>query len=442
MSARRVSLAVVRDVFNLEPAQRRSAQESLNYHLRKGELEPRDRRFATELAYGAIKMRRLTEWYLKPYTGKRDKALPPVISEILHLAIYELLFMRSPEHAVVSEYVGLAKLFGHRGTAGLVNAVLRGFLRDKPPAPDPTQFEDHDDFLGTKHSFPTWIVKQWRARFGEEQLETMLEGVNAPARTAVSVNTLRTDLEAVEKTFADQGVQTTRSRFIEDTLLLQSGAYAQSHEGDAAGAWVVHSESAAMPVDVMNPHAGENVLDICSGRGNKALQEGARLAGEGHLTCVEKDSRKAALLQERLHAGGIAAAVVVGDATQPVLSEQFDRVILDAPCSGTGTLGRHPEARWRKRVEDGGRLAELQADLLEQAARNLLPGGVLVYAVCSTDPRESDEVVDAFLVRSNFTRGLIPGRYEELLNQAGDVVVAPGIEGRDGFYIARLERPA
>ena len=442
MSARKVALAVVRDVFNLEPAQRRTAQESLNYHLRKGQLEARDRGFATEVSYGAIKMRRLTQWYLHPYTGQRDKALPPVINEILHLAVYELLFMRSPEHAVVSEYVGLAKMFGHRGTAGLVNAVLRGFLRDKPPAPEAHAFSDPDDYLATKHSFPTWIVKQWRERFGEEHLEAMLEGVNAPARAAVSVNTVRTDVESVESTFAAHGVPTTRSRFVGDTLLLESGAYAQAHEAQAAGAWVVHSESAAMPVDIMNPQPGEAVLDLCSGRGNKALQEGSRLGGDGGLTCVEKDSRKAAALELRLRAAGIPAAVIVGDATQPVVSEQFDRVILDAPCSGTGTLGRHPEARWRKSAQDGARLAELQRALLEQAAIHLHPGGVLIYAVCSTDPRESDEVVSAFVERNNFTRGLVPERYEELLTPLGDVVVLPGIEGRDGFYIARLERGA
>jgi len=442
MSARTVGLAVVRDVFNLEPAQRRTAQESLNYHLRKVPVEARDRGFATELAYGAIKMRRRTDWYLQPYIKSREKALPPVINEILHLAMYELLFMRSPEHAVVSEYVGLAKKFGHRGTAGLVNAVLRGFLRDKPEAPQPQAFSDPDDYLGTKHSFPTWVVKQWRARFNGESLEEMLQGMNEPARAAVSVNALRTNIEAVEKTFGDKGIHTTRSRFVEDTLLLQNAAYAQSSESDAAGAWVVHSESAAMPVDVMNPQAGESLLDVCSGRGNKALQEGSRLGGEGRLTCVEKDSRKAAVLQKRLEAGGITAAVVVGDATQPVVEGTFERVILDAPCSGTGTFGRHPEARWRKSAEDGARLSELQRGLLDQAASHLHPGGVLIYAVCSTDPRESDDVVEAFLSRNNFSRGLIPGRYEELLSPSGDVLIPPGVDGRDGFYIARLERGA
>jgi 16S rRNA (cytosine967-C5)-methyltransferase len=440
MSARSAALAVLRDVFPPEPATGRGAQESFNYHVRREKLDARDRAFATELAYGAIKMRRLIDRYLEPYVGARAKTLPPAISELLRLGIYELLFMRSPEHAVVSEYVGLAKHFGHRGTAGLVNAVLRGFLRDKPAEPAAEDFVDPDDYLGTKYSFPTWIVRQFRARFGDEALPRILEGLNAPARAAVSVNTLKGDVESVEAAFAAQGVQTERSAYVEDTVLLAGGAYAQGAEAAAQGAWVVHSESAAMPVDILNPHDGDTVLDLCSGRGNKALQEGARLHGNGHLTCVEKDARKAAVLQKRLDEGGVTAAVVIGDATQSIVTQSFERVLLDAPCSGIGTLGRHPEARWRKRPDDGERLAQTQRALLAEASAHVHPGGVLVYAVCSTDPREGDDVVNDFLKRNNFSRGLIPARYEPLQNDAGDVVVAPGIDGRDGFYIARLER--
>jgi 16S rRNA (cytosine967-C5)-methyltransferase len=155
---------------------------------------------------------------------------------------------------------------------------------------------------------------------------------------------------------------------------------------------------------------------------------------------VEKDARKAAVLQKRLDEGGVTAAVVIGDATQSIVTQSFERVLLDAPCSGIGTLGRHPEARWRKRPDDGERLAQTQRALLAEASAHVHPGGVLVYAVCSTDPREGDDVVNDFLKRNNFSRGLIPARYEPLQNDAGDVVVAPGIDGRDGFYIARLER--
>ena len=197
-----------------------------------------------------------------------------------------------------------------------------------------------------------------------------------------------------------------------------------------------------MAVDVLGPQPGEAILDLCSGRGNKALQIAARLDGQGSLCCIERDARKVAVLEQRFGDAGFAAAVVTGDASRELLApdRRFDRVLVDAPCSGIGVVGRHPEARWKKAGEDGERLALTQRAILEQAARHVFPGGALVYAVCSTDPRETIEVIDWFLARHNFERGLIPAAYAPLMTPNGDVLVPPGVEGRDGFFIARVER--
>ena len=443
MNAREVALAVIRDVFPVERgAVERSAQEALDYRLRRANLSDRDRAFATELAYGAIKMRRTLDWYLRPYTGTRDKPLPPTIAEILRLGIYEFVYTDAHEHATTNELVNLAKRYGHRGTAGLVNAVLRTFLRDKPAPPRREDFENDDDYLGAKYSFPTWIVRQWRSRFGDERLEEILAATNAPARTAVVVNRAKTSWEAVQAWFSEHGTAAMLSPFAEDALLVDDASVARSGERDADGAWWVQSESSAMPVDILNPQSGEAVLDVCSGRGNKALQTASRLNGDGTLTCIEQDVRKSTMLEQRMALAGFAAAIVTGDATQVELTQKFDRILLDAPCSGIGVLGRHPEARWRKRPDDGERLAHTQRALLESLAPHLHEGGTIVYAVCSTDPRETHEVVEWFMQRHNVRRGLIPARYEPLLTGADDVLVPPGLDGRDGFYIARLESRA
>jgi 16S rRNA (cytosine967-C5)-methyltransferase len=443
VNAREVALAVVRDVFPVErSAIERSAQEALDYRLRRSDLSDRDRAFATELAYGAIKMRRTLDWYLRPYTGERDKPLPPTIVEILRLGVYEFVYTNAQEHATTNEFVNLAKRYGHRGTAGLVNAVLRAFLRDKPAAPQREDFESDDDYLGVKHSFPTWVVRQWRARFGGEELEQILAACNAPAQTAVVVNRAKTTREAVQEWYAEHGATATPSAFAEDALLVSEASLARAGERDANGAWWIQSESSAMPVDVLNPQPGEAILDVCSGRGNKALQSASRLNGDGSLTCIEQEQRKSSTLERRLTDAGFAAAIVTGDATQVALTEKYDRILVDAPCSGIGVMGRHPEARWRKRPDDGERLGALQRALLESLVPHLQDGGAIVYAVCSTDPRETYEVVEWFMQRHNVQRGLIPARYEPLLTGAGDVLVPPGLEGRDGFYIARLESRA
>lgn len=442
MTAREAALQVVRDVFPApgQPQTERGAQEALDYRLQKTQLDQRDRAFATHLAFGAVKMRRTLDWYLRPYVGTRDKALPPAIAEVLRLAIYEIRYSSAQPHATVSEWVNLAKRYGHRGTAGLVNAVLRGFLRDNPAAPQRADFETEDDYLGTAFSYPTWLVRQWRDAFGGDRLEAILEACNAPAQVAVVVNRAKTTREDVAAWFTERGAQAQFSELAEDCILVSDGALARAGERESGGAWWVQSESSALVVDILNPQPGETILDACSGRGSKALQSSARLAGEGTLICVERDARKAAALERRAGDAGLAVAMIVGDATAPILQQQFDRILIDAPCTGIGVVGRHPEARWRKRPEDGERLALTQRALLEALAPHAYEGGTIVYAVCSTDRRETTDVIEGFVRTHNVQRGLLPARFEEFQTDAGDVLVPPGIGGRDGFFIARLER--
>jgi 16S rRNA (cytosine967-C5)-methyltransferase len=438
MTARELALAVVRDVFPTPGSHgvERSAQASFDYHVRRADVHDRDRAFAAELAYGAIKMRRALDWHLEPFIG--DRALTPVIREILRLATFELIYTRADAHATVFEFVNLAKRWGHRGLANLVNAVLRSLLRAMPERPLRASFESEDEYLATRCSLPTWLVRQWRQVFGDAA-GAICSAVNEPARAAILVNTLKgSTVEAADR-LRLAGIETKPSAFVAETLLVERGSIARAN-GD--GCWWPQSESSAMAVDVLGPQPGEAILDVCSGRGNKALQIGARLAGQGSLCCIERDARKVAVLRARLDEAGETAALVTGDATAEVLSsdQRFDRVLLDAPCSGTGLVGRHPEARWKKQGSDGERLALTQRALLEQAARYVYPGGALVYAVCSTDPRETTEVIDWFLARQNFERGLIPSAYAHFLTESGDLLVPPGIEGRDGFYFARIER--
>jgi 16S rRNA (cytosine967-C5)-methyltransferase len=434
-AAREVALRVVRDVFPEDGKQvERTAHAAFDYRVRRAGLDARDTAFAAELAYGAIKMRRALDWYLAPYV---PDSVPAAVRELLRLAAYELLYTRADEHAAVFEFVNVAKRVAHRGLANLVNAVLRRLLREKPSPPRRSQFEDDAEYFGTRYSLPTWLVVQWLDVFGTAT-EAICEGVNQPAQQAVVVNTLVNDVAKAQEKLAVCGAVTVQSTFVHESLLIRQGGVPP----DAEGGWWQQSESSAMVADVLNPQPGETILDVCSGRGNKALQIGTRLAHDGALLCIERDERKTQILTERLERAGIAGAIVTGDATQELLphGRGFERVLVDAPCSGVGIVGRQPEARWKKQKSDGERLAATQRALLEQIARHVLPGGVLVYAVCSTDPRETTEVMDWFLAQRDFERGSIAAKYEPWLGAAGDVLVPPGIERRDGFFIARLER--
>jgi len=443
VNAREIALAVVRDVFPVSGsnAPERGAQESLDYRARKAGAAARDRAFATELAYGAIKMRRTLDWLLEPLIGARAGELPPVIREILRLAVYEIAYTRADEHATVFEWVNLAKRFGHRGLGNLVNAVLRTFLRSTPAVPQRESFDDDDEYLAIRYSLPTWLVRQWRGVFGA-RLEEVCAGVDEPARAAVTVNTLKGNRDARAGELNAAGVTTAPSALVEESLLIDGGAGAlRALEAGAAGAWWTQSESSAAVVAMLDPQRGDAVLDVCSGRGSKALQAGMRLAGTGRLACVERDTRKAETLARRCADAGVAAEIVVGDATQvPLLEASYDRALIDAPCSGAGLVGRHPEARWKKLPSDGERLSAMQRALLDRTARCVRGGGTLAYAVCSTDPRETTEIVEPLLSSGEFERGALAPPFDAFATPSGDVLIPPGIAGRDGFYVARLVR--
>ena len=431
-TAREVALHVCRDVFGPNP---RGAREALDYRLRKSTLAPRDRAFATELAYGAIKMRRYLDFELQPFVGDRAKTLPQPIAEILRLGTYQLRAMHGVEpYAAVSESVGLARKYGHKGTAGLVNAVLRK-VADGPP---------RDADLETRASLPTWVVSHWRERFGEERLAAILAGVNAPAPAGVAIDERRITRDGARQALAEAGIAASHSAFARDVLVLDPGASAADVERLANHRWHLHAESAAFAVDILDPQPRTRIVELCCGRGNKTLQIASRTGDAAAMLAVDDDARKTAQCTARLDAAGIGSvAVVTADATHIAAAADADAVLLDAPCSGLGILGRQPEARWRKDPADPARMAATQRALLAAAAACVKPGGTLVYAVCSTDAREGDDVIEAFLASGDaFARAPIAERYAPFFTAAGDVLVPPGIDGRDGFFIAKLVRRA
>lgn len=431
-TSREVAFEIARDVFGSE---QRGAQSAFDARVRRADLDHRDRAFAAELAYGSIKARRLLDWYLHPYIGDRMKSIPPSILEILRLGTYQIKKMGGVEpHAAVFETVNLAHRHGHRGTVGLVNAVLRRMIEDTRE-PTRADAKDDDDFIALRASLPTWIVRNWRNWFGDERIEAIVAGVNAPPQAALRVNVLRGSREEIRAELERLGVMTRPSAFVEDLLLIASGNVGD----DPHGRWMLQGESAAFPADLIAPAAGERILEFCSGRGNKTVQLAARLRNDGSVTSVEIDGPKARALTGTLErARATCVAIVRGDATTAELPNDFDAVLVDAPCSALGVIGRHPEARWRKRPDDAERLAPLQATLLRRGATLLRPGGRLVYSVCSADPREGRDVVNGFLAEhSAFRRAPLPERYAAFAVD-GDVIVPPGIEGRDGFMCATL----
>jgi 16S rRNA (cytosine967-C5)-methyltransferase len=438
-SARNVAFAVIRDVFGPDA---RGAAESLDRHLRKSSLDARDRGFVTELAYGTIERRRWLDYQLAPYLGERAAKLPQMITEILRLGTYQLRAMRVHEYAAVSESVQLARRFGHPGTAGLVNAVLRRVSTDPERPVLDADFATPDDALATRASLPTWLVRMWRERFGDALLDEILAGVNGPSATGLSVDLRRATRDEIIARLAEYGIGADASPFAADAVVVTTAVPTPALREALGDRAELHAEAACFPVDLVDPQPGQRILEACSGRGNKTLQLASRMNDAGTIVAVDSDARKVTRAQARFAAAGITSVTArTGDATLFDGSETFAAVLLDAPCSGIGIVGRQPEARWRKTPEDGARLAPLQRSLADAAARALEPGGRFVYAVCSTDARENEGVIEPFLAaHPAFERVALPDRYAPFATAAGDVLVPPGIAGRDGFYIAVMRR--
>ncbi len=339
-------------------------------------LEPRDRALAKRLAFGTVQRRGTLDWICE--RSAKGKKLDPGVRAALHLGLEQLLFLDGiAAHAAIDESVELAKPSpGHK----LVNAVLRRVQREGVELPP----DDTPGGAAIRHAHPQWLTELWWGWLGPDRTRALLAADNEPAELALRVNPLAGDVDLT-------GIPGTRD-----------------------GAITPQSRAAQRVGRFADPQPGERVLDLCAAPGGKTTHLAALMGGEGEVVAVERHAGRAEALERtcaRMHAGSVR--VVTADAREFRDPERFDRILLDPPCSGLGTLQAHPDLRWRVRPADLEALAVEQDALLEAARANLRPGGALVYAVCTLNPGEER------LQSADFWRTL------------------PSEDGTDGFYSAR-----
>jgi 16S rRNA (cytosine967-C5)-methyltransferase len=386
--ARRAAYAVVRRVLTEDAW----ADRALHGEARG--LSPRDRALAKQLAFGTVQ-RRLT---LDHVIDERTKGrLEPGVRAALQLGLFQLLFLdRVAEHAAIAEAVELAKPSpGHR----VVNAVLRRVQREGVQLPDDATLRG----AAIRHSHPEWLVAMWTQALGADRARALLAANNQPAELALRVNPLvEFDLSGIE------------GRHEGDTIVVDGPFDALAHPGYAAGAFTPQSRASQLVAPIVGPRPGERVLDLCAAPGGKTTHLAALMEGRGEIVAVERHPGRARALRAsaaRMRADNVR--VVTADAKAFRDADGFDRVLLDPPCSGLGTLRSHPDLRWRVTPQAIRKLAAEQDALLAAARRLLRPGGVLVYSVCTISPAE------------------------ERLQADEPVRTSPDRDGTDGFYIAR-----
>jgi len=441
-SPRRIALEILRRVETTDAY----ANLLLDARLRRADLSPADRALATELTYGVLRLRGRLDWMLQAVLDRPLAALEPVVRLLLRLGAYQLRCLtRVPAFAAVDEAVRLARSLGAARSAGYVNAVLRSLTRQaSPPEPDPGS--DPIAYWASVGSHPGWLATRWTLRLGLEEAARLMAGNNAAPPLTVVTNRLRAQPDAVRRALEAAGLDFAVSEWLPGAFRLRGAGSPAELPGFAEGHLIPMDEAGALPVLCLDLGEGGRVLDACAGGGSKSALIAAAVGSRGEVLALDRSPRAMRRLgaaMARLGATGVRP--LQGDAREAGAAwpGAFPRVLVDAPCTGLGTIRRRPEIKWRRQPEDLGRAAALQGELLAGAAGAVAPGGLLVYSTCSLEPEETDAVIAAFRAAHPEFSPEDPGpALREFADPAapGMLRAWPQRHGTDGFFVARLRR--
>ena len=423
------------------------ADQLMDRELTGGQLSGPDRGLFAELVFGVLRRQGTLDHILAGLVTQPLAKLEPQVLILLRLGLYQLVYLdRIPESAAVNETVNLTKLALPRAS-GLVNAVLRNYLRHKDTVTFPDPLAAPAASIAARHSHPAWLVKLWFSQLGEEETEHLAEASSRQPPLTLRANTLKNSRDELMSRFADNGITATSCRFSPHGFHIEGRHHIPGLPGFREGLFTVQDEASQMASLLLNPQPGERVLDACAAPGGKATHLAQLMGNQGELLAMDVAGSKLPLILETAQRLGIStirtrAADLLNSAAFP--ADVFDRVLLDAPCSGLGVIRRNPEAKWRLTSADITRLAATQQSLLKNAIRMLKPGGALLYSTCSTTVEENEAVVLDFLSRrpdcvlENLT-DLFP-EYAELFTPQGMFRAWPHRHGMDGFFAARLRK--
>lgn len=401
--------------------------------------DPRDTALATELVYGTTRRQLALDYAISRFADRKLDSMEDRVLVALRVGAYQLFHTRVPARAAVAETVQALKDLGVSRAAGFVNAILRKLAAlPGPPLPPESDVVEH---LSIRESHPRWLVERWIRHFGRERAEAMLVADNQTPPVVVRVNTAKVTREALLAQLREVGLEAQPTPVSPVGITLPSVGRLEDVYGYSEGLWQVQDEAAQLVGVYASIPETARVLDACAAPGGKAChlaQAHEVVATDLHANKLPKIEAEAMRLglQERLRA-------VAHDATLPLPEAlgEFHAVLVDAPCSGLGTLRRHPELRYRRKEEDIGRLASLQRRILENCQEVVPPGGLLVYAVCTTEPQEGQDQVDMFLRSHPEWTAEPPVLPEVKLPQSQAWLrTLPGPESWDGFFAARLRK--
>lgn len=408
------------------------------------DFNSRDSAFILELVYGVLRNRALLDWTLDRFSDKPVAGTDAATRNILRLALYQMLFLdRVPVSAAVNTATELAKIHGKK--SGYVNGLLRSVERNRNSLPLPPE-DNPVSHLSVRHSHPAWLVRRWLDRFGIRRTADALSGNNGPAPLVIRTNRQRGSRDALLALLEAQGASARATAFSPAGIEVLSSPGIASLEAYRDGWFMVQDEAAQLVSLLVAPRAGETVLDACAAPGGKAAHLAELMDDRGAVVALENDAKRIGRISENVSRLDLTIVQpVLGDA-EAFRGGLYDRILVDAPCSGLGVLRRHPDGRWNKTEEGIAARAALQKKILKNCAKLLKPGGILVYSTCTTEPEENEDVVRAFVASSGggFTiddpRPSLPRAAGRFISADNFLRTFPDAPFLDGFFTVRLVR--
>ncbi|MFC4651307.1 16S rRNA (cytosine(967)-C(5))-methyltransferase RsmB [Lactococcus nasutitermitis] len=426
---RRVALNTLNAVFNDEAY----ANIALDENLVVSRLSEIDRNLVTALVYGTISKKITLEWYLKPFVKKSKKW----VKNLLLLTIYQMIYMdKIPTSAAVDEAVKLAKKQGDPRLAGFVNGVLRNFSRT--PLREFDEIKSKNERLSIQYSMPEFLVKKFIKQFDFDRTVKILESLDKPSKASLRVNTAVATVDDVQMKFD----KLVKSELSPVGLVADSGNFAKTLEFKS-GWFTMQDETSQLVAPQLDITGTEEILDACAAPGGKTTHIATYLT-TGHITALDLYDHKLKLIEQNARRLQVADKIITEKCDATKISEhftkEFDRILVDAPCSGIGLIRRKPDIRYRKESSDFTNLQNIQLEILDSAAKHLTKSGIMVYSTCTIFDEENFDVVEKFLAtHSDFEQVEIAHEKSDIITK-GCVFITPDMYHTDGFFIAKFKK--
>ena len=415
---------------------------ALDKALRRRAISERGRRFLTQLVYGAVRHRLLCDYVLERLVRDPLDKLPPAILNVLRMGVFQSLFCSQVTFpSMVHTSVDLAKRRGHAGLAKLANAVLRRAPQSLDEIGFPSRDQDPAAYLSVRYSMPRWLVDGWIGEFGEASTAALCRASNEEAPSTIRVNTLKTTPEMLAAALAKHGCAAEKRTPVPEELTLTGGQPPARLGLFREGHFIIQDAASMLPPHLLEPEGHEWILDLCAAPGGKATHIAQLGRGQSQVVAMDVHPAKLGLVRESCGRLGVpGVALVCGDGVAPPFNGGFDRVLVDAPCTGLGTLRRHPDLKWRASLEARQELARLQEALLRSGIRLCKNGGVVVYSVCTISRQETVEIVHKVMETERVEPETGPEWMKPWKKGPGQYQTLPHEGELDGFFLMRFRK--